>query len=1017
MERNQPALICGMTAGERSRSFAPLVVMIRFQTFGTPELRAADGRAHLSILAQPKRTALLAYLAVASPRGYHRRDTLLGLFWPESETERARHSLNQAIYALRSTLGEGVLVSRGSEEVGLAPETIWCDVAAFETALETDEFEKALELYRGDLLPGFFLSETPEFERWLESERLRLRGQAVETAWQLAEREEEAGNTVGAAHWARRAAAYAPDDELSLRRLLTLLDRLGDRAGALAAYDTFARRLAEEYGAEPSPETRGLIEEMHTAAGAVPPLPPPLAPEPSAAPPSLRPAPPAKRHELPVPPTTFVGREAELAEVRRLVEDSDCRLVTLLGLGGTGKTRLALQAGSDLRERFVDGVRFVPLAPVHSAELLPSALAKALDLSLAGERNPQEQILDSLAGREMLIILDNFDHLVEAAGFVMQLLARAPRVKLIVTSREALNVRGESLCSLQGLRFPHKPASADLEDYDAVQLFLQTARRTQAGLTLADEDRAWVARICRLVDGLPLAIELAAAWLRVLSCEELCREIERSFAFLAAPLRDVPERHRSLRATFESSWHHLTDEERATFRRLAVFRGGFRREAAAAVAGATDPLLLALLDKSLLRRDPAGHFEMLEVLRQFAEEQLEPESESVRNRHCEYYAQFLGEQEPALAGARQNEALTDIGEEIANVREGWRWAVARGKVEEITRSLESLYIFYDIRGWHQEAEDAFALAVRGLKDRIAHSDDEATARTLARLLARQGVFCLRLGQYEQARDLLERSLALSRPLTDQREIAFSLDRLGVVFYNLGRYSEARHCQEESLAIRQSLGDAHGVATSFNNLGSLAYALGNHLEARRLCVESLAIQRQLGDRGGVVISLHNLGYIALLLGEEREAKRLLEEALAVASESGSGLLLARALHNIGNVANALGEFTEARSYFEQAFAAALESGAASVALDVLVGLSVLLGRLGDKESALELLASALQHPAAERGSQDAAEQLLVDLKSEIPPEAVEAAFARAKTRTLDELLDNLRVAPSPSRRKV
>lgn len=992
----------------------PPLIMIRFHTFGALELRAADGRAHHSILAQPKRTALLAYLAVASPRGYHRRDTLLALFWPESEADRARHSLNQAIYALRSTLGSDVLVSRGSEEVGLAPEAFWCDAAAFETAYENGDFEAALELFRGDLLPGFFLSEAPEFERWLESERLRLRRRVEAAAWRLADREEGAGNTVGAAHWARRAASLAPEDELSLRRLVAMLDRLGDRAGALAAYDGFARRLAEEYDAEPSPETRGLIDEMRATAGAASSPSAPASPEPPAAPLPRQPTPPAERHELPVPPTPFVGREAEVAEVRRLVMDPRCRLVTLIGPGGTGKTRLALRAGSDLRESFADGVRFVPLAPLHSAELLPSTLAKVLDLSLAGERNPEQQILDALVGREMLLILDNFDHLVEAAGFVVRLLERAPRVKLIVTSREALNVRGESLCSLQGLRFPRTPASADLEEYEAVQLFLQTARRTQAGLLLVDEDREWVARICQLVDGLPLAIELAAAWLRVLSCEELCREIERSLAFLAAPLRDVPERHRSLRATFESSWHHLPDGAKATFRRLAVFRGGFRREAAAEVAEATDPLLLALIDKSLLHRGRSGRFEMLEVLRQFAAEQTGPEGESVRDRHCEYYARLLGKQELALAGARQNGSLAEIGEEIANVREGWRWAVTRGKVEEIARSLESLFIFYEVRGWHQEGEGLFALAVRALEEQIGRRDDEVTARTLARLLARQGVFCLRLGQYEQARELLERSLARLRPLSDEGEIAFSLDRLGVVFYNLGRYSEARRCQEEGLANRRARGDTHGVATSLNNLGSLAYALGDYHEARRLCAESLEIQRQLEDLGGVVLSLHNLGYISLLLGEEQEAKRLLEEALAVARESGSGLLLARALYNVGNVANALGEFTEARSYFERAFAAAIDSGAVPVALDALVGMSVLLGRLGDKERAIEFLASALLHPAAERGSREAAAQLLVDLKSEVSPETVEAALARASARTPDELLDNLRVATSPVR---
>lgn len=1003
-----------MTAGESSRSLAPVVVMIRFHALGTLELRAADGRAHLAILAQPKRTALLAYLAVASPRGYHRRDTLLGLFWPESATERARHSLNQAIYAIRSILGAGVLVSRGSEEVGLAPDALWCDATAVEAALEAGELEAGLDLYHGDFLPGFFLSEAPEFEHWLETRRSQLRDRAVDAAWRLAEHAEGAGNQVGAAHWARRAAALVPEDEVSLRRLVALLDRCGDRAGALAAYQAFARRLAAEYEADPSPETTQLLQEVRAAAGPSSPLVSPPSTGRPVVPISPGTSTPAGRPELPVPPTPFVGREAELTAVHRLLGDPGCRLVTLIGLGGSGKTRLALQVGRGIQERFADGVCFVPLAPVGSASLLPSTLAKVLDRSLAGARHPEEHIFDALAGREMLLILDNFEHLLEAAGFVAQLLERAPRVKLLVTSRAALNLRGETLCSVAGLSIPGEESSAQLENSGAGRLFLQAARRAQPEWPLTDEDRPWAARICRLVDGLPLAIELAAAWLRILSCQELCREIERTHAFLAAPLRDAPERHRSLKAAFASSWQHLTDEERSVFRHLAVFRGGFRREAATAVAGASDVLLLALVDKALLRRLPSGRFEMLEVLRHFAEQHLEQESEAVRDRHCSYYAAFLREREPALAGVRQGEVLAEIGEEIANLREAWQWAVARGRAADLATALEGLFVFYDIRGWHQEAEEAFALAGRALAERAGHGGGTGPPGTRARLLARQGVFALRLGEYEKARELVEHSVSLSRSRADQGEVAFSLDRLGVILYNLGRHTEARQCQEESLAIRRALGDDHGVATSLNNLGSLAYAVGDYPEARRRCAEALVIQRQRGDRGGAVLSLQNLGYIALVQGEERHARQRLEEALTEARESGSSLLLARALNHLGNLANALGTFGEARSHFEQALAAALENGAASVALDALVGLSVLLSRVGDKEQALEILASALQHPAAERESREAAGQLLVALKAELPPQSVEAVLARAGRHTLEEILASLRVAPAPVR---
>ena len=314
-----------------------------------------------------------------------------------------------------------------------------------------------------------------------------------------------------------------------------------------------------------------------------------LAPPPAAALPAVA-APRRPRVNLPTPATALVGRAAELAELERLLSDPDCRLLTVSGPGGIGKTRLAIEATARQAAGFADGAAFVALAPVAAPDLIAPAIADALGFSFYGQANPSGQLIDFLQEKSLLLLLDNFEHLVDGADFLVELLQRAPQVKLIVTSRERLNLQGEWVIELQGLPLPRNADGwkngeqlVGFDDSAAVALFLQTARRSYAGFTLAPADRAAVARICRLVEGMPLGIELAAAWVRVLPLGEIADEIARTLDFLAASARDLPARHRSLRAVFEHSWNLLTDDERIVMRRLSVFRGGFSRAAAAAV--------------------------------------------------------------------------------------------------------------------------------------------------------------------------------------------------------------------------------------------------------------------------------------------------------------------------------------------------------------------------------------------------------------------------------------------------
>jgi predicted ATPase/class 3 adenylate cyclase/uncharacterized protein HemY len=664
----------------------------------------------------------------------------------------------------------------------------------------------------------------------------------------------------------------------------------------------------------------------------------------------------ARPHNLPAQSTPFIGRDEELAEIMRLLDDPACRLLTLVGPGGVGKTRLALQAAAEMIERFAHGVYFVPLDSVSSGSSLAFALADALKFSFYSSReDPETQLLNHLREKEMLLLLDNLEHLLEETGLLSKLLASSSQLKLLVTSQERLNLQGEWVLAVQGLPLPSAAERDGAESSSAVQLFVQSAQRAQTGFILSGEDRPYVLRICRLVEGMPLGIELAAAWVRMLPCREIAREIEQNLDFLATKMRNVQERHRSLRAVFEHSWDRLSEAEKHVLRRLPVFRGGFEREAAQRVAGASLPLLSALLDKSLLRRMPSGRHSVPELIRQYAEEKLKEDPalcEQIQSQHCLYYAEFLTRREEVLKRAEQREALWEIQEEIENVRASWNWAVEHERLEALSQALGSLHLYLDRKSRFQEGVEILESAIIRVRSTRQHDV------LLGRLLARQGMFCFRLGRYERARGLLEESLALFSQRDDLSERALILSNLGSVAEAFGSYEQAQKLHEESLVLRRGIGDRWATALSLNNLGNLAYRLGEYPKAKSLYQESLALKKEIGDRKGTASSLNNLGNVAMALGEYAEAKQLYQESIAIKREMGDEWGLGLSLMNLGQVTEALQEHREAEKLYQESLALFREIGDRQGIASSLSNLGNLLSALGEHVQARQLYQESL-----------------------------------------------------------
>jgi len=631
-----------------------------------------------------------------------------------------------------------------------------------------------------------------------------------------------------------------------------------------------------------------------------------------------------KRHNLPVQPIPFVGRQAELAELNRLLTDPSVRLITVAGAGGMGKTRLALEAAALHLDRFADGVYLVPLAPVPSPDGMVAAIAEATGLAFS-QADPHRQLVDYLRAKSLLLILDNFEHVMDSAPLVAELLAEAPGLKTVATSRARLNLQDEHLLYLAGMDLPASAAAPGALDNAAIRLFVQGARRVRPGYEPDAADLKQIVRICRLVEGMPLGILLAAAWLEMLSPAEIATEVARSYDFLETGLRDLPERQRSMRAVFEYSWNLLTEREREVFQGLSAFCCNFTRDAAQQITGATLRELMALTTKSLLFRTPDGRYEGHGMLQQYAADRLDGSPDggrALRDRYAAYYLDFLSGWEAGLRGPRQQEALAAIDAESDNIRTAWAWAAERGQVERLGPAMSSLGRFYTWRGRYAEGEASFRLAA----GRLAELDETLPARLRAKALAWQSLFCRALGQPDLDRQLGQQALALLEGIEAagqgediRSEKAFVHSQMGVALTRFGDHRGARRHYGQSLVLYRALGDAEGAADALFGLGWVASRLSQFDEARRLCEECLAMCRASGDLRGIASALGLLGNLALDQGQSEDAVRFMEESAAIRRQIGDRPEIAAALTDWGRMLNYTGEFVASYDQYHEALA--------------------------------------------------------------------------------------------------
>lgn len=671
-------------------------------------------------------------------------------------------------------------------------------------------------------------------------------------------------------------------------------------------------------------------------------------------------------HNLPAQTTAFVGREKEIHDISTLLDRPDVRLITLIGPGGIGKTRLALQIAAQRVELYQDGTYFVTLAAVKHPHQIPNVLAEALRVNFYSAEDPLTHITNYLRSRYILLIMDNMEHLVQGAEVLSDILSEAPNLTILATSRERLKLHGEWVYEIEGLPYarPGDPPE-EAEQFASFRLFLHSARRALPGFRPSSADKAAIQEICQLLEGIPLGLELAASWVRTLRCEDIAAEIKRDLDFLESPLRDLPPRHRSLRAVFDHSWELLSEEERSVLCRISVFRGGFSQEAAQEIANASPKSTMALVDQSMLRRLPNGRYEMLEVLRHYASDKLRQfpgEPQATFEKHCRYYANILQQKFYELVSHKQSQALEEIRLDLENIYLAWQWAASHACWQEIDHSQAAIYRYHEMLGRFREGKEIFAEAISLLSGQVT----PATEAIMAKLKMWEAWFSLRLGRHEAGIQGMENTLQSFRQANMKWETAYTLSFLADAYRMNGDLSKARQLIEESLRVYPV--DDHPIQVldkiqAGQNkylLGTITLLEGNPMRAKSILEESRDILASLGNLWAAGHVTNMLASVAIAMREYEQAKSLQHQVLEIMEKLGDRRGMAVVLNNISDTYEKLGQDEEAIQSLLRSLAICHEIGEPRLTAVVLVNLAYhFLSRFRNPSQAIRLYQESLE----------------------------------------------------------
>jgi DNA-binding SARP family transcriptional activator len=890
--------------------------------------------------------SLLAFLILHAGAAF-RREHLAGLFWLDSEETLAKGYLRQALWRLRkafSSASPNVPNYFQADKISVtfdSQQAYWLDVAVLKKDHQEgiDDLITATQVYTGEILPGFY-------DEWVLRERERLHALFERKMYRLLELLISAGQWEELIRQAERWIALGDTPESAYRAMILAHAAQGDVSMALAVYKRCLQALERELGVLPSPETTRLAEQVRLGNH-------PLEVQSvhsgddrethrpgrqggsddshSTQPPGIDRTKSVKAgfsqenlhprftNNLPAQPAPFIGREIELAEITALLANPDCRLLTLVGLGGIGKTRLALKVAEEKISSYPHGVYFVSLAGLESAEFIPSTILSALSIEPSQRYEPKNQLLSYVQNREMLLILDNFEQFLVGAALLSELLHHAPRLTLLVTSRQRINLQSEWVFLVEGLPFPPIDSVEDTQQYGAAALFIQSAQRSLPKFALDETNQHFIAHICRLVEGMPLAINLAAAWTPVLDPKSIASELEYGLDLLEADWQDLPVRQRNMRAVFNASWTMLTQDEQVSIQMLSVFRGKFTRQAGEKAFRISIKIILALVNKCWVHPEIDGRFHIHELIRQFASKKLETDQglwKRANEDHCAYFCQVLKKREREWHGPKQKEIFTEIVADIQNVEAAWKWALSANRLDRMGQALESLSKFYLNIGRRKDGEEACRAVVERLNEMEFQEESQETEACLLRIraLTWQGLFS---NDLEVAAKLFKEANTIVNRL-EQTGCEVRLEKANLMSAegDVVLFSDpqlAKQLVSQSASLYEILGEVARQAEALNHLGLSAWMTGDLDQGLRLSQQCLAIMRKIGEHHGITSSMDLLAKILREKGQFDDAEQYHRECLDVSRKLGYLHDETVILVNWASTLISAGKFTQAQSF--------------------------------------------------------------------------------------------------------
>jgi predicted ATPase/DNA-binding SARP family transcriptional activator len=976
--------------------------MLEVKLLGKFDVRG-DGKP-ITISSRPAQS-LFAYLILSAGTS-HRREKLAGLFWPESLEETARDNLRHALWRVRKTLESGSSTRfLHADDLTIKFESssdYWLDVAELEKVGENasaDELIAVLSQYQGELLPGFY-------DEWVMLEREHLASIFEHHMARLMSLLQEEKRWLDILEWGERWIKLGQKPEPAYRGLMTAHAAKGDMSKVAATYQRCAKSL-KEYGVEPSEQTRALYERLKAGKENL----------------ETGPTVPVKEKRkelpitnLPVPITSFIGREKEIDEIIRLLGRH--RLVTLTGPGGVGKTRLAIQSSNELLGEFKDGLWWVELAPLMDEALLPQAVAQVLGVRESPNQPLTELLKSFLRQKQLLLVLDNCEHLIAGCAQLAEgILSACPKLKVLATSREALGLTGEEVWSVPILSLPslQRMSLSDLlMQYEGIRLFVERASAALSDFTLTERNASSVTQVCQRLDGMPLAIELAAARVRMMSVGEIAKHLDDRFNLLTAGSRTALPRHQTLRAAIDWSYDLLSQPEQIFFNRLSVFAGGLTLEAAEEVAAGGSvtksqvlDLLGQLINKSLVivemrseDDDFESRFGMLETIREYAREKLDEsgETEQIRQRHRDFFIVLAEQAEPELRRTGQMVWLDRLEGEYDNLRSAWDCAI-ESDAKLASRLASALLDFWMMRGNPSEGREWLAQL-------LPQTAQWRQTAGRARVLSVAGRLSYFHRDIVSARQLLEEALAIAKALGDKKQMAFALNWLGYIANYRRDDQTAEAVAEEGLTIYQELQDPLGIVETTFALAMTSP--GQYPEAEERCISSLAKLRELGDNFGVAYALNLLGELVRFRGDYERARQFYEENLEILRKLGSRATVPPML-NLAWVSLHRGDTRRAKALFEESWNRSSESGDKGTMTECLTGFAGVVVMVGKPEQAARLIGAAESLLRRIGWTMSAVDQKDYDhyvavVRGQLDEAAFERARAEGRGMTLEQALE-------------